>query len=82
METKEAIRIVLEYAKHDKTVGGFAEAVEKLDDEFGKKTLSFEAETFEPKSKNFKPIPPFSFVVARWGVKEDVLRPNPHAKSS
>ena len=128
METKEAVRIVLEYVKHNKTVGGFSEAVEKLENEFRDKTLSFEAETFEqkefeitvrqtntityevkdfseslaakqvqdyiddrnweellkysPKSKNFKPIPPFSFVVARWGVKEDVLRPNPHAKSS
>ena len=128
METKEAVRIVLEYAKHDKTVGGFSEAVEKLENEFSDKTLSFEAETlkqekfeiavrqtntityaikdfseslaakqvqdriddrnweellkYSPKSKDFKPIPPFSFVVARWGVKEDVLRPNPHAKSS
>ena len=128
METKEAVRIVLEYAKHDKTVGGFSEAVEKLDNEFGKKTLNFEAESFEqkkfeitvqqtntityrieefseslaakqvqdcindrnwekllkysPKSENFTPIPPFSFEVVRWGVKEDVLRPNPHAKSS
>ena len=128
METKEAVRIVLEYVKHDRTVGGFAEAVEKLSNEFGEKTLNFEAESFEqkkfeitvrqtntityevedfseslaakqvqdriddrnweellkysPKSKDFKPIPPFSFGVARWGVKEDVLRPNPHAKSS
>ena len=128
METKEAVRIVLEYAKYDRTVGGFAEAVEKLDNEFGKKTLSWETEELEqkkfeitvrqtntityeieefreslaakqvqdciddrnweellkhsPKSENFKPIPPFSFEVARWGVKEDVLRPNPHAKSS
>ena len=128
METKEAVRIVLAYAKHDVTKGGFSEAVEKLEDEFGEKTLNFEAETLEqkkfeltvlqtntityevedfseslaakqvqdriddrnwgellkhsPKSKNFKPIPPFSFVVSRWGVKEDVLRPNPHAKSS
>ena len=128
METKEAVRIVLAYAKHDVTKGGFSEAVEKLEDEFGEKTLNFEAETLEqkkfeitvrqtntityevedfseslaakqvqdriddrnweellkysPKSKDFKPIPPFSFVVARWGVKEDVLRPNPHAKSS
>ncbi len=40
METKEAVRIVLEYVKHDRTVGGFAEAVEKLDNEFGKKTLN------------------------------------------
>ena len=39
METKEAVRIVLEYAKHDRTVGGFSEAVEKLDNEFGKKSL-------------------------------------------
>ena len=128
METKEAVRIVLEYAKHDKTVGGFSGAVEKLDNEFGKKKLNFEAESFEqkkfeitvqqtntityrieefseslaakqvqdcindrnwekllkysPKSENFTPIPPFSFEVVRWGVKEDVLRPNPHAKSS
>ena len=128
METKEAIRIVLAYAKNDVTKGGFSEAVEKLENEFGEKTLNFEAETFEqkefeitvrqtntityevkdfseslaakqvqdciddrnweellkysPKSKDFKPIPPFSFEVARWGVKEDVLRPNPHAKSS
>ena len=128
METKEAVRIVLEYAKYDRTVGGFAEAVEKLDNEFGKKTLNFEAKSFEqkkfeitvrqtntitykvedfseslaahkvqekidnrnweellkypPKSKNFKPIPPFSFEIVRWGVKEDVLRPNPHSKSS
>ena len=128
METKEAVRIVLEYAKYDRTVGGFAEAVEKLDNEFGKKTLSWETEELEqkkfeitvrqtntityevedfseslaakqvqdciddrnweellkysPKSEDFKPIPPFSFEVARWGVKEDVLRPNPHAKSS
>ena len=128
METKEAVRIVLEYAKYDRTVGGFAEAVEKLDNEFGKKTLSWETEELEqkkfeitvrqtntityevedfseslaakqvqdciddrnweellkhsPKSEDFKPIPPFSFGVARWAVKEDVLRPNPHAKSS
>ena len=128
METKEAVRIVLEYAKNDKTIGGFSEAIEKLEDEFGKKTLNFEAESFEqknfeiavrqvntityeiedfseslaakkvqdciddrnweellkysPKSKNFKPIPSFSFKIVRWGVKEDVLRPNPHAKSS
>ena len=128
METKEAVRIVLEYAKYDRTVGGFAEAVEKLDNEFGKKTLSWETEELEqkkfeitvrqtntityevedfseslaakqvqdciddrnweellkhsPKSENFKPIPPFCFEVSRWGVKEDVLRPNPHAKSS
>ena len=128
METKEAVRIVLEYAKYDRTVGGFAEAVEKLDNEFGKKTLSWETEELEqkkfeitvrqtntityevedfseslaakkvqdsiddrnweellkypPKSKNFRPIPPFSFEIVRWGVKEDVLRPNPHSKSS
>ena len=128
METKEAVRIVLEYVKHDKTVGGFAEAVEKLENEFRDKTLSFEAETLEqekfeiavrqintityvvkdfseslaakkvqdhindrnweellkysPKSKDFKPIPPFSFKIVRWGVKEDVLRPNPYTKSS
>ena len=128
METKEAVRIVLEYAKHDRTAGGFAEAVEKLDNEFGKKTLRWETEELEqkkfeitvrqtntityeveefseslaakqvqdciddrnweellkhsPKSEDFKPIPPFSFEVARWAVKEDVLRPNPHAKSS
>ena len=128
MEIEEAVRIVLEYAKHDKTVGGFSEAVETLENKFGKKPLNWEAEelkqekfeivvrqtntiTYEvkdfseslaakqvqdciddrnwedllkysPKSKDFKPIPPFSFVVARWGVKEDVLRPNPHAKSS
>ena len=128
METKEAVRIVLEYAKYDRTVGGFAEAVEKLDNEFGKKTLSWETEELEqkkfeitvrqtntityevedfseslaakqvqdciddrnweellkhsPKSEDFKPNPLFSFVVARWAVKEDVLRPNPHAKSS
>ena len=128
METKEAVRIVLEYAKHDVTKGGFSEAVEKLENEFGEKTLNFEAETLEqkkfeitvrqtntityevkdfseslaakqvqdcidnrnweqllkysPKSNDFKPIPPFSFEVARWAVKEDVLRPNPHAKSS
>ena len=128
VEIEEAVRIVLEYAKHDKTVGGFSEAVEKLENEFRDKTLSFEAETLEqekfeitvhqantityaikdfseslaakqvqdcindrnweellkysPKSKDFKPIPPFSFEVVRWGVKEDVLRPNPHAKSS
>ena len=128
MEIEEAVRIVLEYAKYDRTVGGFAEAVEKLDNEFGKKTLSWETEELEqkkfeitvrqtntityevedfseslaakqvqdciddrnweellkysPKSKDFKPIPPFSFEVARWAVKEDVLRPNPHAKSS
>ena len=128
METKEAVRIVLEYAKHDRTVGGFSEAVETLDNEFVEKPLNFEAESFEqkkfeitvrqtntityeikdfseslaakqvqdcindrnweellkysPKSNDFKPIPPFSFEVVRWGVKEDVLRPNPHAKSS
>ena len=35
-----------------------------------------------PKSKDFKPISPFSFEILRWGVKEDVLRPNPHSKSS
>ena len=128
VETKKAVQIVLEYAKHDVTKGGFSEAVEKLENEFRDKTLSFEAETIEhkkfeiavrqsntityaikdfseslaakqvqdcindrnweellkysPKNKNFKPIPPFSFEVVRWGVKEDVLRPNPHAKSS
>ena len=128
VETKEAVRIVLEYAKHDKTVGGFAEAIEKLEGEFGEKKLNWEAEelkqkkfeitvrqtntiTYEvkdfseslaakqvqdciddrnweellkysPKSSDFKPIPPFSFEVARWAVKEDVLRPSPHAKSS
>ena len=128
MEIKEAVGIVIEYAKHDVTRGGLAEAIEKLEDEFGKKTLNFEAESFEqkkfeitvrqtntityevedfseslaakqvqdciddrnweellkhsPKSEDFKPIPPFSFEVARWAVKEDVLRPNPHAKSS
>ena len=128
METKEAVHIVLEYAKHDVTEGGLAEAIEKLENEFGKKTLNFEAESFEqekfeitvrqvntityevedfsesfaakkiqdlidnrnweellkhsPKSKDFKPISPFSFEILRWGVKEDVLRPNPHAKSS
>ena len=128
VEIEEAVRIVLEYVKHNKTVGGFSEAVEKLENEFGGKTLSWETEelkqekfeitvrqtntiTYEvedfseslaaqqvqdrfddrnwdellkysPNSKNFKPIPPFSFGVARWGVKEDVLRPNPHAKSS
>ena len=128
METKEAVHIVLEYAKHDVTEGGLAEAIEKLENEFGKKTLNFEAESFEqekfeitvrqvntityevedfseafaakkiqdlidnrnweellkhsPKSKDFKPISPFSFEILRWGVKEDVLRPNPHSKSS
>ena len=130
VETKEAVRIVLEYAKHDKTVGGFSEAVKALEEKFisSKKTLNWEAEKFEqkkfeivvrqtntityevedfseslaakqvqdciddrnweellkysPKSKDFKPISPFSFEVVRWGVKEDVLRPNPHAKSS
>ena len=128
METKEAVRIVLEYVKHDKTVGGFAEAVQALENEFVEKTLDWETEKIEqkkfeitvrqtntityeikdfseslaakqvqdcindrnweellkysPKSNDFKPIPPFSFEVARWGVKEDVLRPNPHAKSS
>ena len=130
METKEAVRIVLEYVKHDKTVGGFAEAVQALEEKFtpSKKTLDWETEKLEqkkfeivvrqtntityeikdfseslaakqvqdcindrnweellkysPKSNDFKPIPPFSFEVARWGVKEDVLRPNPHAKSS
>ena len=128
MEIKEAVGIVIEYAKHDVTRGGLAEAIEKLEDEFGKKTLNFEAESFEqqkfeitvrqtntitygvedfseslaahkvqekidnrnweellkypPKSKNFKPIPPFSFEIVRWGVKEDVLRPNPYSKSS
>ena len=128
METKEAVRIVLEYVKHDKTVGGFAEAVQALENEFVEKTLDWETEKLEqkkfeivvrqtntityeikdfseslaakqvqdcinnrnwkellkysPKSYDFKPIPPFSFEVARWGVKEDVLRPNPHAKSS
>ena len=128
METKEAVHIVLEYAKHDVTKGGLAEAIEKLENEFGKKTLNFEAESFEqekfeitvrqvntityevedfsealaakkiqdciddrnweellkhsPKSKDFKPISPFSFEILRWGVKEDVLRPNPHSKSS
>ena len=128
METKEAVRIVLEYAEHDITKGGLAEAIEKLKNKFGEKTLNFEAESFKqkefeitvrqantityaikdfseslaakqvqdrindrnweellkysPKSKDFKPIPPFSFEVVRWGVKEDVLRPNPYAKSS
>ena len=123
METKEAVRIVLEYAKHDKTVGGFSEAIEKLDNEFGDKTLKFEQGNFEiavrqvntityrieefsealaakkvqdcvdnrnweellkhsPESRDFKPIPPFSFQIVRWSVKEDILRPNPHAKSS
>ena len=130
METKEAVRIVLEYAKYDKTVGGFSEAIQALENKFipPKKTLDWEAEKVEqkkfeitvrqtntityevkdfseslaakrvqsciddrnweellkysPKSSDFKPIPPFSFEVARWAVKEDVLRPNPHAKSS
>ena len=123
METKEAVRIVLEYAKHDKTVGGFSEAIEKLDNEFGDKTLKFEQGNFEiavrqvntityrieefsealaakkvqdcvdnrnweellkhsPESRDFKPIPPFSFQIVRWSVKEDGLRPNPHSKSS
>ena len=128
METKEAVRIVLEYAEHDITKGGLAEAIEKLKSEFGEKELNFEAESFKqkefeitvrqantityaiedfseslaakqvqdciddrnweellkypPKSKNFRPIPPFSFKIMRWGVKEDVLRPNPHSKSS
>ena len=123
METKEAVRIVLEYAKHDKTVGGFSEAIEKLDNEFGDQTLKFEQGNFEiavrqvntityrieefsealaakkvqdcvdnrnweellkhsPESRDFKPIPPFSFEVVRWAVKEDVLRPNPYSKSS
>ena len=50
METKEAVRIVLEYVKHDRTVGGFAEAVEKLSNEFGEKTLNFEAESFGQKN--------------------------------
>ena len=54
MEIKEAVRIVLEYAKYDRTVGGFAEAVEKLDNEFGKKTLNFEAESFEQKKFEIK----------------------------
>ena len=128
METKEAVRIVLEYAEHDITKGGLAEAIEKLKNEFGEKTLNFEAESFKqknfeivvrqvntitysikdfseslaakqvqdcinnrnwdellkysPKSKDFKPIPPFSFKIARWAVKEDVLRSNPYVKSS
>ena len=128
METKEAVRIVLEYAEHDITKGGLAEAIEKLKDKFGEKTLNFEAESFKqknfeiavrqvntitysikdfseslaakqvqdcinnrnwdellkysPKSKDFKPFPPFSFKIARWAVKEDVLRSNPYVKSS
>ena len=49
METKEAVRIVLEYAEHDVTKGGLAEAIEKLKNEFGEKTLNFEAESFEQK---------------------------------
>ena len=31
METKEAVHIVLEYAKHDVTEGGLAAAIEKLE---------------------------------------------------
>ena len=34
-----------------------------------------------PKSSKFKPIPPFSLPIIRWGVKEDVLRSNPFKKS-
>ena len=33
------------------------------------------------KSSKFKPIPPFSLPIIRWGVKEDVLRSNPFKKS-
>ena len=36
---------------------------------------------YSPKSPKFKPIPPFSLPVIRWGVKEDVLRSNPFTKS-
>ena len=36
---------------------------------------------YSPKSPEFKPIPPFSLPIIRWGVKEDVLRSNPFKKS-
>ena len=36
---------------------------------------------YSPKSSKFKPIPPFSLPIIRWGVKEDVLRSNPFTKS-
>jgi len=36
---------------------------------------------YSPKSPKFKPIPPFSLPITRWGVKEDVLRSNPFTKS-
>ena len=36
---------------------------------------------YSPKSPKFKPIPPFSLPIIRWGVKEDVLRSNPFTKS-
>ena len=36
---------------------------------------------YSPKSPKFKPIPPFSLPIIRWGVKEDVLRSNPFKKS-
>ena len=36
---------------------------------------------YSPKSSKFKPIPPCSLPIIRWGVKEDVLRSNPFTKS-
>ena len=36
---------------------------------------------YSPKSPKFKPIPPFSLPIIRWGIKEDVLRSNPFTKS-
>ena len=36
---------------------------------------------YYPKSPEFKPIPPFSLPIIKWGVKEDVLRSNPFKKS-
>ena len=36
---------------------------------------------YSPKSPKFKPIPPFSLPIIKWGVKEDVLRSNPFTKS-
>ena len=51
MEIKEAVRIVLEYAKHDTTVGGFSEAIQALEEKFidPDKTLNWEADKFEQK---------------------------------
>ena len=35
---------------------------------------------YSPKHPKFKPIPPFSFPMISWKIKEDVLRSNPFKK--